>query len=157
MTLEEILAGTGQPSGSGIGVGSGTGISPFGLRYSGEGVKGKGYFGAIPNGRGGYSSELSSEFEHQGKTIEHPLLVPTLNYDQIKHLIGGGTPTPEIYKKSQSFALQRIQQGLSPFAGPQDLRIPAPTPPLEDIVNGARVRNAQPGGLTQPAILGVRG
>ena len=102
------------------------GIAPFGLRYGGSGAKGLGYFGMLPNVSGGPSTELSAEFDSGGKTIEHPLLVPTLNNVEIMHLLAGLPPTPEIYDKAQSFALQRIGMGLSPFAGPTDLRYPVP-------------------------------
>ena len=105
----------------------GGGLAPFGLRYSGEGAKGLGYFGALANPAGGVSTELSSEFEHNGQTIEHPLLVPTLTRDEIGHLLGGGEPTQAIYDKARAFALQRIGNGFNPFAGPTDLRYPLPT------------------------------
>jgi hypothetical protein len=102
------------------------GLAPAGIRHSGEGVKGKGFFGPIPNPFGGSSTELSSEFEHGGKTIEHPLLVPTLSREEMDSLVRGGAPTDAIYKKAQAFALQRIGMGLSPFAGGSELRYPLP-------------------------------
>jgi hypothetical protein len=39
----------------------------------------------------------------------------------------GGEPTPEIYKKAQDYAQQRIGAGQSPFATPQELRYSLPT------------------------------
>jgi hypothetical protein len=110
-------------------------LAPFGLRYSESvydqpQIKGSGYMGAIPTSEGMPMTELSSSFEMDGRVIQHPLIVPTLSAQEIELLRMGGEPTPEIYSKAQQFALGRIQQGLSPFATPQDLRMPVPeTPP----------------------------
>lgn len=106
-------------------------LSPYGLRYSESladlpQIKGRGYMGAIPTSEGMPMTELSSSFEINGQTIQHPLIVPTLSAQEIELLRMGGEPTPEIYQKAQQFALGRIQQGLSPFATPQDLRMPVP-------------------------------
>ena len=48
---------------------------------------------------------------------------------------------------------------VNPQAFPGIMGIPpAPAmPSLQDRINGMRMRNSQPGGITQPAILGVRG
>jgi len=106
-------------------------LAPFGLRYSESlydqpQIKGRGYMGAIATSEGMPMTELSSSFDFNGQTIQHPLIVPTLTSKEIEHLRMGGEPTPDIYQKSQQFALGRIQQGLSPFATPQDLRMPIP-------------------------------
>ena len=106
-------------------------LAPFGLRHSNSvyeppEIKGRGYMGAIPTSVGKLMTELSSSFELDGQTIQHPLVVPTLSPQEIELLRMGGEPTPEIYNKAQQFALGRIQQGLSPFATPQDLRMPVP-------------------------------
>jgi hypothetical protein len=114
-------------------------LAPYGLRYSESladlpQVKARGYMGAIPTSEGMPMTELSSSFEMNGQTIQHPLIVPTLSPQEIELLRMGGEPTPEIYSKAQQFALGRIQQGLSPFATPQDLRMPVPeaTPTYSD-------------------------
>jgi hypothetical protein len=106
-------------------------LAPFGLRYSESlqdqpQIKGRGYMGAIPTSEGMPMTELSSSFELDGQVIQHPLIVPTLTAQEIQLLQMGGEPTPDIYSKAQQFALGRIQQGLSPFATPQDLRMPMP-------------------------------
>ena len=106
-------------------------LAPFGLRYSESvfdqpQVKGRGYLGVIPTAEGMPMTELSSSFELDGKVIQHPLIVPTLTAQEIQLLQMGAEPTPEIYNKAQQFALSRIKQGLSPFATPQDLRMPMP-------------------------------
>jgi hypothetical protein len=90
-------------------------------------LKGKGYFGEIPVNQGGAMTEFSSAYEQDGKLVSHPLLVPTLNKQEIDLLGMGLEPTPEIYKKAQDYAKQRIGAGQSPFASPQELRYPMPT------------------------------
>jgi len=90
-------------------------------------LKGKGYFGEIPVNQGGAMTEFSSAFEQDGKMVSHPLLVPTLNKQEIDLLKMGIEPTPEIYKKAQDYAQKRIGSGQSPFASPQELRYPVPT------------------------------
>ncbi len=106
-------------------------LAPYGLRYSESVVdqpqiKGRGYLGAIPTTEGMPMTELSSSFELDGQVIQHPLIVPTLTAQELQLLQMGGEPTPEIYTKAQQFALDRIRQGMSPFATPQDLRMPMP-------------------------------
>jgi hypothetical protein len=90
-------------------------------------VKGKGYFGEVPMNQGGAMTEYSSAFEQDGKLVSHPLLVPTLTKQEIDLLRMGIEPTPEIYRKAQDYAQQRIGAGQSPFASPQELRYPVPT------------------------------
>ena len=100
----------------------GSGIAPYGLRYGGDVPlsenplpKGKGFFGMLQRPDGGTSSELSAD--------NMPLLVPTLSVSEIKHLLAGGQPTGEMLAKASAWAEQRRAQGLSPFAGPSDLRM----------------------------------
>jgi len=102
------------------------GLAPYGLRNSGEGAKGKGYFGALPNKEGGVSTEISSEFTYKGKNVEHPLIVPTLNKAELDHLLSGKEPTEAIYSKAQAFAKKRIDEGKSAFAEPTEMRYPTP-------------------------------
>ena len=84
------------------------------------------YFGELKNDNGDVSTELSSEFEHEGKTIEYPLIVPTLSIKELDHLLSGEKATNEIYDKAESWAKSRIKEGKSPFAQPDELRMPAP-------------------------------
>ena len=109
-------------------------IAPYGMRHLENGqditegtVKGKGYFGEIPANRGGAMTELSSAYDQDGKLVSHPLIVPTLNKQEVDLLKMGLEPTLEIYKKAQDYAQQRIAAGQSPFASPQELRYPIPT------------------------------
>ena len=110
------------------------GLAPYGMRHLENGqditegtVKGKGYFGEIPANRGGAMTELSSAYDQDGKLVSHPLIVPTLNKQEVDLLKMGLEPTLEIYKKAQDYAQQRIAAGQSPFASPQELRYPIPT------------------------------
>ena len=96
------------------------GLAPYGVRHSGEGVKAKGYFGLLPHLEGGMSTEISSE-DNKG---EFPLLVPTLTKSEVNLLLSGKEPTDEIYQKAIQWAEFRRSQGLSPFAGQTELRIP---------------------------------
>jgi len=102
------------------------GLAPYGLRNSGEGAKGKGYLGALPNKEGGVSTEISSEFTYKGKNVEHPLIVPTLNKAELNHLLAGKEATDAIYSKAQAFAKKRIDEGKSVFAEPTEMRYPTP-------------------------------
>ena len=110
------------------------GLAPYGMRYLEEGQtlsdatpKGKGYFGEIPMNQGGAMTELSSAYDQNGKLVSHPLIVPTLNKQEVDLLKMGLEPTPEIYKKAQDYAQQRIGADQSPFATRQELRYPIPT------------------------------
>jgi hypothetical protein len=110
------------------------GLAPYGMRNLETGqninqgtVKGKGYFGEIPMNEGGAMTEQSSAYGQDGNLVSHPLLVPTLTKQEIDLLGMGLEPTPEIYKKAQDYAQQRIGAGQSPFASPQELRYPVPT------------------------------
>ena len=120
-----------SPLGSGINQSSGMGINPYGGRHADSlnspmSMKGLGYFGRVPHSGGQTSTELSSSFTQDGKTVEHPLMVPGLTADEMRHLMSGAKPTAAIYKKAQDFTLSRIDQNKSAFAGPQDLRLPNP-------------------------------
>jgi hypothetical protein len=110
------------------------GLAPYGMRNLETGqditqgtVKGKGYFGEVPMNQGGAMTEFSSAYDQDGKLISHPLIVPTLNKQEVDLLKMGLDPTPEIYKKAQDYAQQRIAAGQSLFATGQELRYPAPT------------------------------
>jgi hypothetical protein len=98
------------------------GLAPYGLRHSGEGAKGKGYFGVMP-GKRGMVTELSTEAEGIG---EHPLIVPTLTREELEHLLAGGDPTESIYNKARQHAEGRKSKGKEAFAGPSELRYPMP-------------------------------
>jgi hypothetical protein len=114
--------------GSGLrpGMNSAFGLAPYGIRHSGDGAKGLGFFGAVPHAGGGYSTEISTEFDHNGRTVEAPLMVPTLSAQELRGLLSGADPGDSVYEKAMAHAVMRLQMGLSPFAGPTDLRWPMP-------------------------------
>jgi hypothetical protein len=99
-----------------------SGVAPFGIRHSGEGVKGKGWFGVLPNQEGGISTEISAESNGH----EYPLITPSLTKEQLNLLLSGEKPTPEIYKAAEDWANLRRGKGQSPFASPSDLRFALP-------------------------------
>jgi hypothetical protein len=101
---------------------AGGGIAPYGIRHGGQGVKGRGYFGPQRMPDGSVATEISSEVDG----MEHPLMVPTLSLAELQHLLNGAEPTPEMYEKAESHARSRIKGGMSPFAGPMELRFPVP-------------------------------
>lgn len=111
-------------------------LAPYGMRYAGESglndlvlPKGKGFMGIIPNKEGDPMTELSSAFEYNGKLVPHPLIVPTLLPEEITALqnLKEDEQIPEgIYRKAQAHAIERLNKGLSPFAGPTELRMPVP-------------------------------
>ena len=107
-------------------------LAPYGVRHGNEQAinnpftaKGKGYFGEIPTGDG-VATELSSVFEHDGQQVEHPLIVPTLNAQELQYLTAGNQPTPEIEMKAQQYAIDRLKRGKNPFAQQDELRYPIP-------------------------------
>jgi hypothetical protein len=110
----------GKKQGGAVGMAQG-GLAQYGLRHSGEGVKGKGYFGPMA-GREGTVTELSAEDE----SGEFPLVVPTLTAEEIELLLAGKDPTAEMMEKASSWAATRRKRGESPFASPTEVRMPRP-------------------------------
>lgn len=105
---------------------TGTGVAPYGMRHGSMSPKGKGYFGEVQNKEGDVSTELSFEFDHNGKTVEAPLMVPSLTSKEVEQLVNDG-PTEEIYKKAEIWAKMRVENGRSPFATSSELRLPVPS------------------------------
>jgi hypothetical protein len=108
----------------------GMGLAPYGIRYSESlsqptTVKRGGYLGDIGT-MNEPMTELSSSFEVNGKSVQYPLVVPTLTVDELQLLRAGGEPTPSIYNKAEQFAMGRLSRGQDPFATTQDLRYPQP-------------------------------
>jgi hypothetical protein len=112
------------------------GIAPYGMRYGGESgldevvlPKGRGFMGDISGKPLDKMTELSSAFEYNGKLVPHPLVVPTLLPEELSMLknLKEDEQIPEgIYRKAQDYARMRLEQGLSPFASPTELRYPQP-------------------------------
>lgn len=84
------------------------------LREDGT-TKGPGWIGSIPSKDGKEMTELSFDFDVDGKKIFAPLLVPTLSKEEVDYLSSGGKPTDAIYKKAQDFAMEKVSNGESTF------------------------------------------
>jgi hypothetical protein len=103
------------------------GVAPYGMRHGSISPKGKGFFGDLKRPDGDSSTELSSEFEYEGKKVEYPLIVPTLSKAELDILLKGEKPTDDIYDKAESWAKFRINKGMSPFASSTgNEKFPAP-------------------------------
>ena len=112
------------------GSGDGQGLAPYGTRYAENlsqptTAKRGGYFGNIGT-INEPMTEFSSAFEVDGRTVQYPLIVPTLTVDELQLLRSTGQATPEIDQKAQQFALNRLSRGQDPFATTQELRYPQP-------------------------------
>jgi len=107
------------------------GLAPYGLRES-ESVsnqmpfeaKGKGFLGEILSTVGDPMTELSTTFEIGGQDVSAPLLVPGLTDQELQALQAGKEVPDSVFQKAYVHALQRIEQGKSPFADQADLRVP---------------------------------
>ena len=137
-------AGTGAPTsmsfGDGGEVGEGIaslrpsetsmGLSPYGVRHSGEGLKGKGYFGEIQPPSGQSVTEYPLYDEDIG---EYPSIVPTLTAEELQDTIRrssqGEQPSAEVIMKARMYAKDRLSDGSSTFSGPTELRFPVPRKP----------------------------
>jgi hypothetical protein len=111
-------------------MGNRQGLAPYGFRYA-ESVnqpttaKGRGYLGNVGTMQDPMT-ELSASSDFGGRTVQYPLIVPTLTADELNLLRSGGEPTQEIYGKAQQYALGRLSRGQDPFATTQELRYPQP-------------------------------
>lgn len=79
--------------------------------------KGRGYFGELKmtDGSGRSMTELSIGVNIDGKEVEIPSFVPTLNEKEINDLRAGKEPTEEIVRKATAHARTRMDEGKSPF------------------------------------------
>ena len=84
------------------------------LRVDGT-EKGPGFLGTLNRPDGGVSTELSIGVSFDGSERLIPSLVPTLNKDEISHLLGGGELTKTIMDKAVRHAKDRLSQGLGVF------------------------------------------
>ena len=104
------------------------GLAPYGIRNSGEGAKGLGYFGETTSPSGQAVTEYSLYDEDIG---EYPSIVPTLTSEELQDTIRrssqGQSPSMEVIMKARMYAKDRLSEGKSPFAGPTELRFPVPS------------------------------
>ena len=91
-------------------------MSDYGNRPDGT-AKGAGFFGELNRPDGNISTELSIGVNFDDKETQIPLLVPTLSRGEIDHLLSGKQATRAIVDKAAQFALGRMREGKSPFAG----------------------------------------
>jgi len=129
------------------------GLAPYGIRHSGEGVKGKGYFGKIDMPNGQVMTEFSSEDDDIG---EYPLVVPTLTKSELESLTKGKV-TKAIREKARKHAKQRIKEGKGTFSSPTELRYPLPKDGYEFAKGGAVKKKTtskvnQAGNYTKPGM-----
>ena len=100
----------------------------YGKRPDGA-PKGKGYFGEIKRPDGNVMTEVSIGVGLDGKETLIPLIVPTLNKQEIEYLRKSNIDSPEFMKnippsiidKAVDFASGRIKQKKSPFADPTEV------------------------------------
>jgi hypothetical protein len=111
------------------------GLSPYGVRHSGEGLKGKGYFGEIQSPSGQSVTEYSLYDEDIG---EYPSIVPTLTAEELQDTIRrssqGEQPSIEVIMKARMYAKDRLSDGKSTFSGPTELRFPVPSNTDDDMI-----------------------
>ena len=105
----------------------------YGNRPDGS-KKGSGFFGELKRPGGGVSTEISIGVGINGKEIDVPLIVPTLNKDELNYLLTTDIKSrnfmsnmpKSIINKAYDHATMRIEEGKSPFAGPDEIK-PLPT------------------------------
>ena len=102
-------------------------MADWGLRAD-KTQKGNGFFGPLERPDGKISTELSIGVNIDGKDIEIPTLVPTLDQEEIDYLLGGGKPTETIINKAVEHARGRIKSGKSPFAEEGEQKPPTFSP-----------------------------
>lgn len=87
--------------------------------------KGAGYFGVLKGIAGDLKgkdvTELSADSDFNGQRVLYPLVVPTLNKQELNILLSGKKPTESIYQKAEEFAMQRLKEGLPTFARPGEI------------------------------------
>lgn len=101
--------------------------SMFGQRPDGT-TKGPGYLGVLQRPDGGVSTEISASFDDVANGQDIPLLVPTLNRDEVQALLSTPSDDPHFYdkiphsvfRKAIDFAMQRQRQNLPYFARPTE-------------------------------------
>lgn len=105
-------------------------MSEYGMRNDGKGKKYTGWLGEqkrIDNPNA-VSTEISIGANIDGKEVEIPLMVPTLDNKELKYLLSTNPKSPSFFDKmpktliNKAFdhANMRMQQGKSPFKEPED-------------------------------------
>lgn len=112
--MQGASAGGGKPKGAGIGPDYG-----YGKRRDGTN-KGKGFLGDIGRSDGSnlIMTELSVGVSFNGKEVDIPTIIPTLNKEELEYIRAGKDPrkNDKIMKKAVEHAKARLKAGKSPFA-----------------------------------------
>jgi len=93
----------------------------YGNRTDGT-PKGTGFLGELQRPDGKVSTELSIGVVFDGKEMEIPTLIPTLEEEEVKYLLDGGKSTPEIVQKAIEHAKSRMGTGKNPFATSEETK-----------------------------------
>ena len=94
-------------------------MADYGKRKDGTN-KSVGFMGELKRPDGGVSTEISIGIELDGKEVEIPLLVPTLDKKEIDALLKDEKPTKEMIDKAAKHAIERMKTGKSPFYDPDE-------------------------------------
>lgn len=78
--------------------------------------KGMGFLGMLLNSNNQPMSEYSVGVNIDGKEMDVPSFVPTLNPQEVTHLLNGGEMTDAIVSKAADHARMRIKRGQPIFA-----------------------------------------
>lgn len=118
-------------------------LAQYGNRYGTNTPKSFGYFGELPLSNGGVATEYSIGQNINGKDVEMPSLVPTLNYEEFNAVLNSansGENLPDsVYSKALEHAKQRQMLGMSPFWAIPEKQYERPAPSIvQSIVNDGR-------------------
>lgn len=100
----------------------------YGKRPDGT-PKGKGYFGEIKRPDGNVMTEISIGVGLNGKETQIPLIVPTLNKQELDALMKNDPKSKDFMRripssvidKAVEHAVQRMKQNKSPYAEPNEV------------------------------------
>ena len=90
----------------------------FGMRHDNSSPKGYGFLGILPQGQGGYATEISIGVDFGLGPMEIPTLVPTLTKEERDFLLNmpENAEMPEtIIDKAVGHAVDRLMSGRLPF------------------------------------------
>ena len=102
-------------------------LGQYGLRNSmgphDSPMKGNGWLGPLLRKDGGMSTEISAGFNINGQEMDIPLMVPTLNTQEIQWLLNTSPDAPDYFQRMPStipdkaiaHALERLRTNQSPF------------------------------------------
>jgi hypothetical protein len=101
----------------------------YGNRPDGS-AKGKGFFGELKRPDGNVSTEISVGVGINGKEMDIPLIVPTLTKQELQYLLNNdikgkkfmANMPKSIIEKAYDHAVIRVNEGKSPFAGPDEVQ-----------------------------------